>query len=161
AVASDIYHVEDATLRSVFFIDNKEGWVVGDEGMILHTIDGGATWQRQRAPLRSAQRVSLRSVHFLSQFVGWVVGREELPHGMGSVGVILFTSDGGLEWKQQLANTLPGLNLVRFADVKTGYFLGDGSAQFPTGVFRTTDAGKSWEPVAGPRATSWLAGDFF
>src|ERR1019366_10738426 len=69
-------------------------------------------------------------------------------------------SDGGLAWKMQLANTLPGLNQVRFVDQKTGYLLGDGCDRFPTGMFRTTDSGQNWEPVAGPRTTSWLAADF-
>lgn len=157
ARADEISHVEDATLRSVHFIDAQEGWVAGDDGVILHTIDGGRHWERQA----TGTRASLRSVHFLTAFVGWAVGREELPYGMGSVGVVLFTRDGGLEWKKQLANTLPGLNQVRFADHKTGFLLGDGSDLFPSGVFKTTDAGKSWEPIAGPRTTSWLAGDFY
>ena len=157
SASDDLRHVDDATLRSVFFIDHKEGWVVGDEGVILHTLNGGKTWHRQPTGLRS----SLRSVHFLTPDVGWVVGREELPYGMGSVGVILFTSDGGLEWKRQLPNTLPGLNHVRFVDRMNGFFLGDGSDPFPSGVFKTADAGKSWEPVAGPRTTTWLAGDFY
>src|SRR5882724_4914835 len=109
-------HPEDATLRSAFFIDHKEGWVAGDEGVILHTLNGGQTWQRQATGLRS----SLRSVHFLTPDVGWVVGREELPYGMGSVGVVLFTNNGGLDWKmqQQLAKVLPGLNQIRFVDAK-------------------------------------------
>ena len=157
AFASDLRHVEDASLRSVFFIDPQEGWIVGDEGVILHTIDGGKRWERQP----TGTRASLRSVQFLTPFVGWAVGREELPYGQGSVGVILFTSDGGLEWKKQLPNTLPGLNQVRFVDAKTGFLCGDGSDQFPFGVFKTTDSGKSWEPVTGPRTTSWLTGDFF
>ena len=67
-------HVEDASLRSVYFIDQKEGWAVGDEGVILHTLNGGATWHRQATGLRS----SLRSVHFITAEVGWVVGRDEL-----------------------------------------------------------------------------------
>src|ERR1019366_6137425 len=54
-----------------------------------------------------------------------------------------------------------GLNQVRFVDAKTGFLLGDGSDQFPFGAFKTADAGRSWEPVAGPRTTSWLAGDFY
>lgn len=150
-------HVEDATMRSVFFFDRNEGWAVGDEGVVLHTLNGGRTWHRQPTGLRS----SLRSVHFLSPDVGWVVGREELPYGMGSVGVVLFTNDGGLEWKRQLPNVLPGLNQVRFIDRLNGFFIGDGSDPFPSGVFKTTDAGKSWEPVAGPRTTAWLAGDYY
>lgn len=157
AFATDLRHVEDASLRSVFFIDPQEGWIVGDEGVILHTIDGGKRWERQP----TGTRASLRSVQFLTPFIGWAVGREELPYGQGSAGVILFTSDGGLEWKKQLANTLPGLNQVRFVDSKTGFLCGDGNDQFPFGVFKTTDSGKTWEPVSGPRTTSWLAADFF
>jgi photosystem II stability/assembly factor-like uncharacterized protein len=157
STSDQLRHVDDATLRSVFFIDHKEGWVVGDEGVILHTLNGGKTWHRQPTGLRS----SLRSVHFLTPDVGWVVGREELPYGMGSIGVILFTGDGGLEWKRQLPNTLPGLNQVRFVDRMNGFFLGDGSDMFPSGVFKTADGGKSWEPVTGPRTTTWLAGDFY
>src|ERR1044071_4935534 len=106
ALASDVRLTEDASLRSVFFIDPQEGWIVGDEGVILHTIDGGKRWERQP----TGTRASLRSVQFLTPFIGWAVGREELPYGQGSVGVILFTSDGGLEWKKQLPNSLPGMN---------------------------------------------------
>lgn len=157
AHAQQARHVEDAALRSVYFIDAQEGWAVGDDGVILHTIDAGGHWERQM----SATRASLRSVHFLTPFVGWAVGREEIPYGMGSVGVLLFTRDGGLKWQRQLANTLPGLNQVRFIDQKVGFLLGDGSDLFPAGIFKTADAGKSWEPVPGPRTTSWLAGDFF
>jgi photosystem II stability/assembly factor-like uncharacterized protein len=152
-------HPEDATLRSAFFIDHKEGWAVGDEGVILHTLSGGQTWERQATGLRS----SLRSVHFITRDVGWVVGREELPYGMGSSGVVLYTNNGGLEWKmqRQLAKVLPGLNQIRFVDAKTGFMFGDGSDQFPFGAFKTVDAGRNWEPIAGPRTTSWLAGDFY
>ena len=64
ASAGDLRHVEDATLRSVFFIDDKEGWIVGDEGVILHTIDAGKNWERQPTGLRA----SLRSVHFFDPF---------------------------------------------------------------------------------------------
>src|SRR5580765_5565925 len=128
ALANDaLRHVEDASLRSVFFIDAKEGWAVGDEGVILHTLNAGKSWSRQPTGLRS----SLRSVHFLTPEIGWVVGREELPYGMGSVGVILFTSDGGVKWERQLANVLPGLNQVRFVDPKVGFIFGDGNDQFP------------------------------
>ena len=49
---------------------------------------------------------------------------------------------------------------VRFADDKTGYLLGDGSDQYPSGLFVTADGGRNWQPVPGPRVPSWLAGDF-
>jgi photosystem II stability/assembly factor-like uncharacterized protein len=155
--AADLRYMDDVTLRAVQFVDQgKEGWAVGDEGVILHTIDGGCSWERQATGVRG----SLRSLAFLTPYIGWVVGREELPHGRGSVGVLLFTRDGGEKWQRLLVNALPGLNQVKFLDAKTGFIFGDGSDQFGTGVFKTTDGGREWKPVPGPRSASWLAGDF-
>jgi photosystem II stability/assembly factor-like uncharacterized protein len=155
ARAADTRYYDDASLRAVQFLDADVGWAVGDEGVIWKTIDGGKTWERQA----SATRASLRSLHALSHLVVWVVGREELPGG-GSAGVVLFTRDGGEKWVRILANAVPGLNHVRFGDASTGYLFGDGSETYPTGVFMTTDAGRTWQPVKGPRCTTWLAGDF-
>src|SRR5262245_15126159 len=112
APAADLGNLPDAALHAVQFVDKNEGWAVGDEGAIWHTIDGGRSWDRQPTGVRA----SLRSLHFLNPFTGWVVGREELPHGSGSVGVILFTRDGGLKWHPASLNALPGLNVVRFFD---------------------------------------------
>ncbi len=156
AAAADLRYFEDAALHAVQFVDDKEGWAVGDEGVIWHTIDGGRTWER----LPSGTRASLRDLHFINAFYGWVVGREELPHGGGSAGVLLFTRDGGQTWQRLLTNALPGLNRVRFPDPKIGFVCGDGNDQFPTGVFRTTDGGRSWEPVPGRRSATWLGAAF-
>ena len=82
----------DAGLHAVQFIDESEGWAVGDDGVIWHSIDGGGAWERQK----SGTRASLRGVHFLTPYTGWVVGRNELPGG-GSASTMLKTSDGGLE----------------------------------------------------------------
>src|SRR5262249_39161874 len=148
-------HYEDAPLRAVQMVDDKEGWAVGDEGVVLHTIDGGKCWERQPTGVRA----SLRSLCFLSPFVGWVAGREELPQG-GSTGVLLCTKEGGSPGKRLVADALPGLNRVRFSDPNSGFLLGDGTDRQPTGVFQTNDGGRSWQPVAGPHCPSWLDGDF-
>jgi len=156
---ADLRNFEDAALHAVQFWDNREGWAVGEEGVIWHTIDGGKHWERQS----SGVRASLRSLHFLDPYTGWVVGREELPGG-GSVGVVLFTKDGGLRWQRLMLNMLPGLHRVRFVDekagYKVGYLVGDGSDAHPSGVFVTTDGGRTWQPLPGARSASWLAAAF-
>lgn len=158
APAADLRHFEDAPLRAVTFIDKEEGWAAGDEGVVWHTIDGGKRWERQPTGLRA----SLRSIQFLHPYTGtgWVVGREELPHGGGSVGVLLITRDAGETWQRVSVNAMPGLHKVQFFDASNGIVVGDGSDQFPTGMFRTSDGGRTWKPVPGPRCTSWLAADF-
>jgi photosystem II stability/assembly factor-like uncharacterized protein len=154
--AADLRNFEDASLNAVQFVDAREGWAVGDDGVIWHTIDAGKSWERQPSGVRG----SLRSLHFLNPYTGWVAGREELPNGAGTCGVLLYTQDGGERWQRILLNALPGLNVVRFVDAKTGYLAGDGTDQYPAGVFATNDGGRTWQPVPGPRVSSWLAADF-
>ena len=157
---AELRNFEDAALHAVQFWDNREGWAVGDEGVIWHTIDGGKHWERQPSGVRG----SLRSLHMLDPYTGWVVGREELPNGTGSAGIVLYTKDGGLNWQRVMFNMLPGLNRVRFVGAdsgyKIGYLVGDGNDAHPSGVFITIDCGKTWQPVPGGRSASWFAAAF-
>lgn len=146
---------DDAPLRAVQFIDANEGWAVGDDGVIWHTIDGGKRWDRQPGGVTG----SLRAVHFITPYTGWIVGREQLTP-TNSAGIVLATTDGGLTWTRLATNSIPGLHVVKFFDDKHGLAAGDGCALFPTGVFATADGGKSWQSFAGPRQTGWLAADF-
>jgi photosystem II stability/assembly factor-like uncharacterized protein len=148
-------HPSDAAIRSLQFVDANEGWAVGDDGVIWHSIDGGQNWERQT----SGVRASLRAVHFLTPYTGWVVGRVDLPGG-SSQGVVLATTDGGLKWTQVAANAIPGLNCVRFFNQRNGIAAGDGSDLYPTGLFTTSDGGQTWKPVPGKRCPTWLAADF-
>jgi photosystem II stability/assembly factor-like uncharacterized protein/tetratricopeptide (TPR) repeat protein len=147
-------HFDDAPLRAVQFVDRNEGWAVGDEGVVWHTIDGGATWERQATGVRA----SLRAVHFVTPYTGWVVGREELPGG-SSAGVVLRTADGGITWEAIGSGSVPGLAAVHFFDDRLGLAAGDGSDAFPSGVYATTDAGRTWKPLPGPPGATWLAAD--
>jgi photosystem II stability/assembly factor-like uncharacterized protein len=154
--AADLPQFADAPLRAVQFVDANEGWAAGDDGVILHTIDGGETWERQP----SGVRASLRSIHFLDPFRGYVVGRESMPFGANSAGVILFTDDGGVRWQRVSVRELPGLNRVKFFDARRGIVAGDGSDRFPSGLFATEDSGVTWKGLPGPRTPGWLAADF-
>src|SRR6266540_1101172 len=134
---------EDAAIHAVQFIDKDEGWAVGDDGAIWHSIDGGKAWERQK----SGTRASLRYVHFQTPYTGWAVGRLESPAAGPSIGVMLKTSDGGLAWEEIGTNVLPGLHFVRFINEKNGFVCGDGSDAFPSGMFSTSDGGRMWKPV--------------
>lgn len=148
-------HPDDAAVRSIQFVDEREGWAVGDDGIIWHSIDGGQTWERQV----SGTRASLRAVHFLTPYTGWAVGRIELPGG-DSRGIVLATTDGGLKWSNISNHPMPALNCVKFFSQRHGIAAGDGSDTYPTGVFTTIDGGQTWKAVPGKRCPTWLAADF-
>ncbi|RMG42710.1 MAG: hypothetical protein D6732_00685, partial [Methanobacteriota archaeon] len=40
-------------LNSLFFLDSLRGWVAGDSGVIIHTVDGGNSWEFQSTGLNS------------------------------------------------------------------------------------------------------------
>lgn len=145
----------DAPLRAMHMADAREGWAVGDDGLILHTVDGWETWETQRTRLR----VSLRSVHFVDSFVGYAVGMEVLPYGRGTGGVVLATEDGGATWKKLIHRELPGLVGVRFVDTELGYAWGDTFGGNASGLFRTDNGGRSWKVCSTLGVTpGWACG---
>jgi photosystem II stability/assembly factor-like uncharacterized protein len=156
ARASDPRPFEDAPLFAVQFVDTREGWAVGADGVVWHSIDSGKNWERQP----TGTRATLRSVCFVNPYVGWIVGREELPLGGGSSGVVLFTRDGGLRWSRLADGAMPGLNVVRFFDEKTGLAAGDGTDREPSGLWLTRDSGRTWTAASGPRTPTWRCADF-
>ena len=60
------------TFNDIHFINNQEGWVVGDFGVIGNTTDGGTLWVTQTNP--DTQDRSLYGVFFLDSNYGWAVG---------------------------------------------------------------------------------------
>jgi hypothetical protein len=46
-------------LYSVDFINDNEGWISGCQGLVLHTLNGGDTWEAQGQYHRNDKRVSI------------------------------------------------------------------------------------------------------
>ena len=66
-------HISNTTgyaLNSVFFINANEGWVAGNGGTLLHSTDGGASWNVQS----SGTSANLLDIFFTSPIDGYAVG---------------------------------------------------------------------------------------
>jgi photosystem II stability/assembly factor-like uncharacterized protein len=89
------------------------------------------TWTVQRRPF------SLNAVHFVNPATGWAVGRGGLAGG----GLILATSDGGVNWTIQ--REMPGaiLHSVWFVSPTTGWAVGEHGL-----ILATSDGGRAWRP---------------
>jgi photosystem II stability/assembly factor-like uncharacterized protein len=119
------------TLASIFFTDVKKGWAVGERGTILHTVDGGNTWETQKSPVTSY----LFDVHFVNPLQGWIVTEYT---------TVLHTVDGGKTWAVQHKGEDFSLKSVSFADALNGWAVGEYGF-----IFHTTDGGKTWKRQAG------------
>jgi photosystem II stability/assembly factor-like uncharacterized protein len=108
----------------------SEGWAVGQGGEVLHTIDGGTTWQHQD----SGSDGAWWGVRFVDELHGWVVGDG-----------VRYTEDGGQTW--HMASGGGGYG-VDFSDPGSGWSVSNGGT-----VYRSTDGGHSWEWL-GPIGTT-------
>lgn len=139
------------TLTSVFFADEKNGWAVGHDTVVLHTSDGGENWELQYSS--PVAETPLLSVWF-----------ENTKHGIatGSFSFMLETFDGGVTWESRplLAEESeefdqPHLNQIFWGpDRKTQVMIAAEAGNF----FRSLDAGKTWEQIKIPYIGSFWGG---
>ena len=113
-------------LYSTFFVNETTGWIVGTNGKILSTTNGGTSWVSQT----SGTTQTLFSVEFVSPTVGYIVG---------SLNTSLKTSNGGANWVSMGIANMTSINDIDFADANTGYVCGgDGD------ISKTTNGGLNW-----------------
>jgi photosystem II stability/assembly factor-like uncharacterized protein len=123
----------DQPLRAMAFLDAKRGIVVGDNGLVLGSDDGGKTWAARPAGVKE----KLIDVTF--------VGNDGWSSGMN--GVLIHTADGGRTWERQKTGTTQALEGIFFLDAKHGWAVGWAGT-----ILRTVDGGATWLKVNAPEA---------
>ena len=115
------------------------GWAVGlnsgGYGTILHTTDGGQTWERQGTP-EEVGNGDLSGAAAVDAQEAWVAGN------VGVDGRLLHTRDGGQHWYPEGdAGDLGGNGLVSVSavDARTAWAVGANGL-----ILHTTDGGASW-----------------
>jgi hypothetical protein len=158
ALAADLASTwrDDASLNSVFFVGSKNGYAVGAQGAIWRTADSGLTWQ----PVPSGVTSQFNSVCFLTDQIGWVAGSEISPFTGLDTGVLLFTENAGTTWRRLGDGSLPPITYVRFFGLEEGVIVGRPSTDVPSGIMKTKDSGKTWQPVIGSTNAPWRAACF-
>ena len=123
-------------LTDVCFVDQDNGWISGYTGTMLHTTDGGDTWNTQNIPPSNAYY----SVFFTDLLNGWATGYD---------GRIVHTTDGGQTWVFQTAPVNTDYYKVYFVNSNIGWIAGGDAGSFPTFIehrviLNTTNGGASW-----------------
>lgn len=127
-------------LNDIQFIDSDKGWIVGESGTILITIDGGMSWEK----IESNTTQHLGCVNFITGGKGWIQGND----------IILHSENGGLSWQAQVTNTNTNSSSISFTDMENGWAIGPLKTKWSwvgtnsyNALMRTSDGGNTWEPV--------------
>ena len=79
-----------STLTSVFMLNEKKGWAVGHDAVILKTSDGAKTWNKVFSDID--EEAPLLDLFFKDALNGIAIGAYSL---------IYVTKDGGLSWQRE------------------------------------------------------------
>ena len=133
----DIFLVKDSLhLEDLYFLNSDVGFVVGRQGALLKTTDGGYTW-KDLNPVDT--QVWLSEIDMFDEKTGLAIGMSR-DSGDTYGGVCLRTTDGGKSWTALKRFGLGYGGLV-CANSKTAYILSFGRFN------RSDDAGKTWRGI--------------
>jgi len=123
--------------RQIFFLNSSEGWLLGENGQVWSTNDGGETWMPRGTIGIDPTGTYGGQIVFASASDGWIVGPE----------TVWLTEDGGETWirvypSDDLNPVLQGCLATRYfpIDADSGWLAMDHGH-----LLRTNDKGRTWE----------------
>lgn len=140
-----------ALLTAVHMHDERVGWVVGHDAVILRTGDGGETWTMvHQAP---DEELPLLDVWFRDERAGFAVG---------AYGYFLATDDGGETWTRRTVSEddfhlnalIPVVEPEPESQPSRRLYLAAESGV----AYRSDDAGATWRELPSPYGGSWFGG---
>jgi len=123
-------------LFGVYAVNSDNVWVVGEEGTMLNTTDGGSNWSEMNCPVT----YHLYNVHFINADTGFVGGDN------ASITELMRTTDGGLSWDMQVLYNASDLGNYDIEFIEGA--AGEPQRGFVTAglslVWMTDDYGENW-----------------
>jgi photosystem II stability/assembly factor-like uncharacterized protein len=153
-----------ASGTNIALFGKSHAWIgtgAATKSRVLHTSDGGHTWQVADTPLASGQSSGIFSIAFRDAKHGIVAGGDYRKES-DAVDNLAVTNDGGVTWT--LVKGLSGFRSV------VAYVPGSKTliAIGPSGGDYSIDDGRTWTPINGPgfdtfsfargKQTGWGAG---
>ncbi|MFK8162583.1 MAG: YCF48-related protein [Lewinella sp.] len=118
----------DERLNKIHFTSDEAGYIIGDNGLLLKTIDGGNNWVATDVGVS----LNLMAISFVGNNVGYING--------------LKTIDGGITWFTQTASEEFGL--IHALDENN--LIAGLADDFSGDIYKSSDGGDSWEIIANP-----------
>ena len=136
-------------LRSVWFIDQMQGWVAGDRAL-YKTADSGQTWEQIKIDLPEDAKIG--HVFFINPSTGWIVirksGADVWEHYADFQFWVEHTIDGGRTWQLQHEEKTSDATRIIFVNDQEGWVTGVRYVGSPARSFHlllhTLDQGQHW-----------------
>jgi photosystem II stability/assembly factor-like uncharacterized protein len=127
-------------LRGVSAVSERVAWASGAGSTVLHTVDGGTTWQKISV---TSDTLDFRDIDAIDAQAAYV-----LSIGNGPDSRIYKTTDAGKTWALQFKNEDPKafLDAMSFWDANNGIVFGD-SIDGQLYILTTADGGRVWSRV--------------
>jgi photosystem II stability/assembly factor-like uncharacterized protein len=147
-------------LRGVSAVSDQVAWASGDQGTVLHTGDGGATWQKCAMPTEAA-RLDFRGVQGFDARTALV-----MSSGKGELSRVYRTIDGCKSWELVFQNPDPDgvWDSMQFqyrpgkTPAEKGYYAYGVLVGHPVGgefqIFTSRDYGTTWKALHDDEAFS-------
>ena len=130
-----------AWLRDIAFVDEYRGFIVGTDGFILTTDNGGVTW----TPRPKFSTDTFLQVHFVDDQTGWLLcERNVFARGNNPTSYIRKTVDGGRTWEKFEFEDAGRERVTRlmFNENGSATAFGEGGV-----IFRLQEDGKTWKRI--------------
>lgn len=137
--------INRGNVRGLTFIDNGNGFAVGDAGKIekIEAFTGSLFLWVDKT---SGTVNNLKSVDFIDANIGWTVGDN---------GTILKTTNSATAWSALTSGTTTHLRGVDFVDANVGWVVGNGGL-----ILRTGDGGTTWTTITSGTGSNLEAVNF-
>jgi photosystem II stability/assembly factor-like uncharacterized protein len=146
----------DQDLNTVYFLDDKRGWIGGDNGFLSRTEDGGHSWVKQVVQTTAA----INDIYFRDKEAGFLIAGN----------AIFTTRDNGMRWTEArrfLPSEFDGADVelysVRFSSKKKGWVVGSVSKRervVDSILLFTDNAGETWQRQRAPSRLELIHIDF-
>jgi len=147
-------------LTAVYFLDEKRGWVGGDNGFLSRTDDGGRTWTKQSVETTDG----INDIYFRDKESGFLLAGN----------AIFSTRDNGTRWTEARRFTpreFDGADVelysVRFSSKKKGWVVGSVSKNqnkrdivVDSILLFTENGGETWQRQRAPSRLELIHIDF-
>lgn len=158
-VASDV-GATGHDLTAVYFLNEKRGWIGGDNGFLSRTEDGGRTWAKQVVETTDG----INDIYFRDKEAGFLLAGN----------AIFATRDNGTRWtevRRFLPREFDGANVelysVRFSSKKKGWVVGSVSKHqnkrdvvIDSILLFTENGGETWQRQSAPSRLELIHIDF-